>query len=269
MLTFALFGMVSSITLLGLTSVLQYVLGLFRICGFDWSLQIEPRPNTRLALLDVATGYVNNATVQNITILPDMAQNRISNAVRQHSSELSGDTLTTAGAHDFLETLRLDRLDDYGTEIDETVTSKCNIGSTANLPWQLMNESPVDPLDVTNAYNTFETPRLESPWKGTHQVDEVSTLKRSRRLFPTRRSEASPTVFSNCTNPGEALSILEKYAANEEESRSSSGGTVEIHRPVTPSPLAISYNECEHRSYCSPVDTSTSQVAGLSKQICK
>ncbi len=92
-----------------------------------------------------------------------------------------------------------------------------------------------DALDIQNAEASLYLP-LHTPCVGSYMArGELNSPKRPHRLFPLVRPSLCPHMMNDGHNQVPPPRPYTDSEVSGERSRSISGGTVEIHRPSSPS----------------------------------
>jgi len=177
---------------------------------------------------------MDNSSVQSIRKIPSMATALVPNYVQQHSSEFSGDTLLTSDAQEFLDTSQMQESSVYENDERQVEVKKDN----HTWPIQYIHEHSCellgDALDIQNAEAPLYLP-LHTPRVGNYMArGDLNTPKRPHRLFPLVCSGLPPQMPNNGHSQ---VSPPQNFTDSEPsigKSRSTSGGTVEIHPPSSP-----------------------------------
>lgn len=163
-----------------------------------------------------------------------MATALVPNHVRQHSTELSGDTLIPSDAREYLNTIRMQELGVYDND-DRQVEVMTD---TNTWPIQYMQEHSSEQFghafDIRNAEAPLYLP-LHTPCVGNYMArGDLTTPKRPHRLYPLVRPFYSPQMPNDSHSRAPPPRNYTDSEPSGGKSRSTSCGTVEIHPPSSP-----------------------------------
>ena len=210
-----------------------------------------------MTLLNITDDFMEDTLRLSVRKVPPTMTALVPKA-KQRSSDYSGDTLIASDARKFLEIFMMQENKTYDFESDEIqgqVTDNNTFWPNAydfesderrgrvmddNTIWPMSNmeECAIELFgnssDISNNEDPLHLP-LHTPCVGNYMVrGELNTPKRRHRLFPLVRPSLSPQM----ANEGHSRALLLASVVDSEvsgsRSRSTSGGTVEIHRLASP-----------------------------------
>lgn len=163
-----------------------------------------------------------------------MATASVPKYVQQHSSEFSGDTLLTSDAQELHDTSQMQESNVYENDERQIEVMKDNY----TWPIQYIHEHSCellgDALDIQNAEAPIYLP-LHTPCVGNYMArGDLNPSKQPHCLFPLVCSSLPPQIPNNDHSHVSPPQIHTDSEPSIGKSRSTSGGTVEIHPPPSP-----------------------------------
>ena len=226
-----------------------------------------------MTLLDITDDFVEGTLVQSVQKALSTST-ALAPKAEQHSNDFSGDTLIASDARKFLDAIKMQEKKICGLESDDIESRRVN----SDLPWleiydlendekpgQVMADNTTWPTSIIKEYSVerfgscLNTSNTKDPvYQPQHTPcvsnymarEELNTPKRPRRLFPLDRQSLSPRMAEE-DGPSRSLIPVAFIGskASGRRSRSTSHGTVEVHRLSCSSPMSSS-NISQSESKC-------------------
>ena len=224
-----------------------------------------------MTLLDITDDIMEDTLVQSVGKGPPTAIAMMPKA-GQRSSDFSGDTLVASDAREFLDIIQTQKNNTYDLDSDD----KQGQVMDNNMFWpstgdfesderqrRVMDDNTIWPMSnireysmegfknsskISNTEDPLYLP-LHTPCVGNYMArGELNTEKRPHRLFPLVR----PSLSSQMASEGHRRALLPALVVDPEasgsRSRSTSGGTVEIHRLSSPNSSSnVGHSESKRR----------------------